>query len=117
MGSLLFRSALETGQDWLDVGIRDLQTLTLNGEVVVYATSGPSGGLAGWQLQEGRQATLTDTQAFNSLDDGICGNLFCLDDDLAIGGSGGIGVRGYALDSAGDIGAAQSWGRSAGRRE
>ena len=64
MTSLVFQSVLETGQESLDFGIRDLLLVETDTGVSVMATTASGGGLVSYQLGDASGATLVDTQWF-----------------------------------------------------
>lgn len=64
MTSLVFQSVLETGQDSLNFGIRDLLLVETETGVSVMATTASGGGMVSYRLENTSGATLIDTQWF-----------------------------------------------------
>ena len=106
---LVFRAALNSGREWLDIGLRDIAVHTTVSGPVLYAMSGPTGGLGSWRLASGQAASLADVQAFSSAEGRVMGGpLFELGAGLVTGSTSGH-LQGYWDGANGTIGGRASW--------
>ncbi|MBA86354.1 calcium-binding protein [Thalassobius sp. S69A] len=90
---LQFQGRVGTGQQILDGDLRDLQIVTLDTGIYLYATTGAGGGLTGYGLDEGALADWQDSLYYGAIaPDLISGSLAFLgsgpEDLLVFGGAG-----------------------------
>ncbi|MEP2529986.1 calcium-binding protein [Shimia sp.] len=110
MVALAFRSAMLSGRDWIDIGLRDVAAHDTGSGLVLFAMSGPDGGLASWRLEEGQAAVFTDVQAFTAVQERAVGRqLYEVGNGVVVGGLGSE-VQGYFEGPGASIGQGISWG-------
>ncbi len=105
-----FHSTVWSGQDRLDIGIRDLEICELGGRQTLLAMTGPDGGAASWQLSQGHAAVLADTHIFTTTEG------LAADGEMYITPSGAVAIGnhseliGLEINAQGGIAARLSWG-------
>ncbi len=109
--TLVARGHIDTGQEQLDTGIRDLEIVTGPQGSFLYAATGPNGGLSVYELHDdGQPPSLVDQTYFTDLTAGV------MIDDLQdvtlegnarmiFGGEQNGALVGYDLQSGGTLGA------------
>ena len=105
---LQFQGRVGTGQQLLDMDLRDLRIVTLDTGSYLYATTGADGGLSGFALQQGALATWENSLYYSSIaPEVISGALSFLDADgqdlLVFGGA--MMLQAVTLGADGSIGA------------
>lgn len=115
MVAVVFVARLALGQEALDVGIRDMQVLSMGGQTCLYAVSGQGGGLVSYSLQEGIPAQLTDQRHFaNSWGPSLSGQGILVDTDrgpkLVLGSDSSGDILGISLSSDGALQSRGSFG-------
>ena len=66
MVHMVVKGQFQTGQSALDVGITDLMVMVQDGETVLYASSGQTGGLTSFELASNGSVSVLDTTLYNS---------------------------------------------------
>lgn len=66
MVQMVVTGQFQTGQTALDVGITDLMVMVQDGETVLYASSGQTGGLTSFALASDGSVSVQDTALYNS---------------------------------------------------
>lgn len=105
---LQFQGRVGTGQQLLDMDLRDLRIVTLDTGTYLYATTGAGGGLSGFALQQGALATWENSLYYSTIaPEVISGALSFLDADgqdlLVFGGA--MMLQAVTLGADGSIGA------------
>ncbi len=103
---------ITTGDASLDVGLCDLDIVTLSSGTYLYATTGGQGGLVAYRLQDGQIAREVDRQYFPGWMSGsVSGTVQVTDVDgtlqVVFGGQGGSALLGYNIQSSGGLGSLQ----------
>ncbi len=102
---------VQTGFEALDYGVSDLVVRTDGAAATVYATSGKNGGLASYALTSTGTASLVDHVFYNpAWQTGLCSQISVVEDSngaphVLIGMTDSTTLGGYAISSAGEIGA------------
>ncbi len=109
MPSMVIQGQVQTGQAALDFGITDLMVMQQNGQTVLYASSGQTGGLSAFNLSGTGSASILDTQLYDtSWSGGALRDLALVEVNGAVGiavaGSGADQLRYYTVDTNGSIG-------------
>lgn len=105
---LQFQGRVGTGQQLLDMDLRDLRIVTLDTGTYLYATTGVGGGLSGFALQQGALANWENSLYYSAIaPEVISGALSFLDADgqnlLVFGGA--MMLQAVVLGANGSIGA------------
>jgi Ca2+-binding RTX toxin-like protein len=108
MAALVFEGRVASGQSGLDVGISDLMIVDHGAGAMLYATSGPFGGLTAYDLGTVGSASVSDFAYYHgSWADGVMSDLALLDDNgalsIAVASSGTQQLRVFDLTPSGDI--------------
>ncbi|WP_224816816.1 calcium-binding protein [Hasllibacter sp. MH4015] len=112
MVALVVQGQVQTGQTALDFGITDLMVIERNGQSVLYASSGQTGGLTAFTLGPSGTANFLDAELYNSAwSDGALRDMALIEVNgapcLVVAGSGEDQLRLFDVNPDGTIGAAQ----------
>lgn len=111
---LQWQGYLSTGQEALDVDLRDATIATIGNSTYLYTSTGVNGGVAVYELStQGTTAQLVDQQFFTGQTSAVAGGVVEVVEmggqtHLVFGSAPGDGLIGYSLSGQGNIGGVTS---------